>query len=61
MADAASVGEIAFIESLMKDYVVEVYTFRNMSYLDCIEPCPYAIPFSDDKTILPIIDTIKFY
>jgi len=40
--------------------VIEVETSRNMSYRDCLEPCPSSIPFSDDKTIISIIDTIKF-
>jgi hypothetical protein len=58
--DGGGSYEIAFVENPNKTYVLEFYTGRNTSYVDCVIPCPDKKPLSDGSTINQILSTFKF-
>ena len=59
--DGGSAYEIGYIQSPDKKFVVEINISRNVSWVDCVSPCPEDEPFSDNKTIESVLDSVEFY
>lgn len=58
--DGAGEFEISYIKSPAGSFMIEMTASRNGSWTECINPCPEIKPFSDDKIINNILDSIKF-